>query len=132
MKQILTFAIAASAALTAAGEYTALTFKTAGGDDHSIALKDLAISFSDENLTAYNRETSISLPLARVESMEFTDGASVDAVGGDRLMEQTTVFDLAGKRIGCFRSFHEAMSMLPEGIYLFIYTDGTTLKISKK
>lgn len=132
MKQIITCMIALSAAFAANAEYLTLSFKTSGGESHSIGIQGLEVKFSEETLTAFNPMTTITLPLAQVESMEFTDAASVSTVNGDWMKEQTTVFDLSGRQLGSFRSFSEAMSQLPVGIYLFRYADGTTLKIVKE
>lgn len=39
-----------------------------------------------ENLTASNRETSISLPLAQIESMAFSDlAAGVNTIDSDKM-----------------------------------------------
>ena len=132
MKQIITCAIIVAAAFCANADYSALTFKTKQGTDHSIEITGLEVTFSEETLTAINSKTSISLPLAQVESMEFTDAASVDAITGDRLKEKTTVYDLNGGPAGTFASFKEAMTKLPAGIFIFRFADGTTLKITKK
>lgn len=132
MKQIITCAIVVAAAFSANADFSALTFKTTGGTDHSIEITGLEVTFAEETLTATNSKTTISLPLAQVESMEFTDASSVDTICCDRLTEETTVYDLDGSIAGTFASFSEAMTMLPAGVYIFRYADGTTLKIAKK
>lgn len=135
MKQIITFAVAVLAGLSAHADYSALLFKTVEGVQHSIAIPGLEVRFSDENLTASNTNTSITLPLIQIESMEFVDTStpgSVDSLTSDRLTEKTTVYDLSGRKVGVYESFSNAMAQISSGMYLFSYADGTTFKIVKE
>lgn len=133
MKQIITFLIAVVATLVARADYSTLSFRTEGGATHYLAITGLEISFTQENLTASNRETSISLPLAQIESMAFSDlAAGVNAIDSDKMNGAVSVYSLSGTSLGAYSSFPEALNRVPIGIYLFKYSDGTTLKIAKQ
>lgn len=134
MKQIITIVIAFMASLIANANYTSLSFRTVGGETHHLEITGLEISFAQENLIASNLITSITIPLAQLEYMEFSDNSSLGAVNTistDKLNEKTTVYALNGVKVGTFASFSEAMNNITNGIFLFKYPDGTTLKIVK-
>lgn len=135
MKKIIAIVIGILAVLVAKADYTTLSFKTVGGQTHHLDLKGLVISFSQENLTASDQKASITLPLAQVETMEFTDIASIGddtMVNGDKMNEETTVYAVGGMLMGTYPSFAEAMRDLPAGVYILKYADGTTLKIVRE
>ncbi|MDE5922308.1 MAG: hypothetical protein K2G79_02320, partial [Muribaculum sp.] len=95
MKQIITIVVALMVTLIANANYTTLSFSTVGGETHYLEITGLQITFTQENLTASNINTSINIPLAQLEYMEFSDDSSlaaVNTVSTDRMNERTTVY----------------------------------------
>lgn len=134
MKQLLTLAIVVVAALAVRADYSYMLFKSTTGDTHSIAVAGLEITFSQDKLTASNSETSISIPLAQVASMEFSNegSAGVGSIAADKGCEPVAIYTLTGVKYGEYASVMEAMQNMSAGVYILKYNDGTSIKISKK
>lgn len=135
MKKLVIIVIGILVVLVAKADYTTLSFKTVDGQSYHFDIKGLDISFSQEYLTASNPEISFALPLAQIESMEFTNIASIgtDAmINNNKINEETIVFTVSGMAMGIFPSFEDAMQRIPAGVYILKYADGTTIKIVKE
>lgn len=118
----------------ASAAYSTLLFRTTAGAEHSIAVDALQVSFSDGLLTAANQQTSIQLPLAQVASMEFTgnDGSGIADIRAAHSNEPVTVYLLSGVKCAEFPSLAAALNQLEAGTFIVKFSDGATLKISKK
>lgn len=133
MKYLLPIIVALVSALSVRAEYTAMTFKKTDGDKHVIALAGLTLNMSDGLLTAANATASVSIPLAQLESMEFSYGSSAaTAIYEQSLSRQATAYTLDGVEAGVFSTVSEALTSLAPGTYVIKYADGTTLKIMKQ
>lgn len=135
MKHLLLITFVAMVSFVAKADYSTMTFKTTGGDSHILSVSGLTLAFAQDNLTATNASTTLSLPLAQVESMSFSNDipdSGINAVNSDKTNEKVTVYDINGVEISASNSVSDVLTNLPKGIYLVRYADGTTLKISKQ
>lgn len=134
MKQLLTLILITISVMAMKADFSNVVFTSASGDQHFIAVAGLEITFADEMLIATNANATISLPLAQVTSMEFTNNNSnsMDSTTADAANDPVTVFTLDGISHGQYHSANEAVNVLPTGIYIIKYNDGSSIKISKK
>lgn len=133
MKKILFSLLALGLSVSASAAYSTMMFQTSGGVRHYIDLSGLSISFADDNLTAANASESISIPLADMASMEFSETTSgIDSLSADRNTLAVSVFLPSGTPCGDFSSLEEAKQKLDKGVYVIRYSDGFTLKLAKK
>lgn len=113
-----------------AGEYDYITFITADGSQQ-IAAANLEMTVSNGNLLADNGATQLSLPLAKLQKMYFSD-ASGEFTGID-LTEfnsdaAVTVFSPEGKQIGSFYDMATAARSLDKGTYI-VRQNNNSIKI---
>lgn len=116
------------AATAAASDYPYLTFSTQGGVAHSVAVDELVITFAEGKMIAHSAQGNLELELQALEKMCFTieqSGVSgVKSVSG-----AVRVYSMQGVEIGRFASQTEAVSRLPQGLYI-VKHDGSTLKLA--
>lgn len=110
--------------------YQSMMFETGNGDITVVSAQDLEITFTDTDLVATNADESISLPLSELTSMMFTDREPTSVKEVLSYTGQVNVCTIAGVDCGSFASTHEALSELGDGIYIFTYDNGTSLKIA--
>ena len=122
---------AISSSVAFAGRYTMLKFTSNGGETYTIATNNLEILINDGNLTFNN--TDLTLPLASLVSMEFTDydddPSNVNSLSFDH-NGIVTVYNVNGILVGSFDSYSEAFNSLGRGVFVFKDTNGNTLKVS--
>lgn len=119
--------------MLAMAEYNSMQFESSDGGNHYIDISGLEISFADHTLTASNAETTLTLPLNQVVSMQFSNspGSEVKIVemGNTDAIE---VYSASGISLGSYKSLTEVRNDVPSGIFVVRYSDGTTLKLLKK
>ena len=122
---------ALSSSLSFAGRYTTLKFTSDSGETYTVTTNNLEILVNEANLTFSN--TDLTIPLASLVSMEFTDyddsPASVDTFDSNPV-GAVTVYNLNGMLIGSFESFSEALGSLGQGVFVITDANGNSLKIS--
>lgn len=134
MKHLIIILAAMVAALSsgATNSYPTLLFKTNDGIDHLISTSGLEISFDSGNLNARAGAETLSFPVANVLSMQFSTSES----GLEEILTNAdgvvSIYSLDGILRGSFSSLPDASALLPEGIYIVRYADGTTSKIMLK
>lgn len=132
MKKILLSLFVAGLSVSASAAYRSMMFQTSGGDRHYLDLTGLSISFSDDTMTAVNTSETLTLPLADMASMEFSETSGVETLTEGRESMAVSVFTTSGTSCGSFPSLSEARQSLDKGIYVIRYSDGSTLKLVKK
>ena len=126
---LLTMALTPSLAF--AGRYNSLKFTSNTGETYTVATNNLEILVDGENLTFSN--TNLTIPLASLVSMEFTDyddnaaDAHTIVIDGDN---SVSVYDINGTSVGSFDSYSEALAALGHGFYVIKDANGNSLKIS--
>lgn len=117
-------------ATAAAYDYPYLTFSTQGGVTRSVAAEELVITFADGKMIAHSAQGDLELELQALDKMCFTTEqsgvSSAVAAGG-----VVRVFSMQGVEMGTYASQAEAVSRLPQGIYI-VKHDGSTLKLAVK
>ncbi len=130
MKHFIITAVLVTTAATMHAEYTSFTFRTKDGKEQTVSADGLKITFADGKLNAKNENGSLSIELADMKSMAFTD-----FVSGLESVENTAevsgvYYNTRGVCCGTFETYAEAASTLPAGIYLVRTADGKTIKAS--
>lgn len=123
--------MASATSVALAGGYNSLKFTSDTGEIYTITTDNLEILIEGENLVFNN--TDLSLPLATLLSMEFTDYSDETAGTDSMIIEPdaaVTVFDLNGVSIGSFDTYSEAISALCNGVFVIKDANGNSLKIS--
>lgn len=126
------FYIAGIVALTSFGaraDYSSLVFKTTDGMTHSVGLTDLSIEFSESSMSVQNSDTTLTLPLASLVTMEFSDGSTIIVEHFVAEHADFCIFTAAGVAMGKFSSLEAAAASLPEGVYVMKSSNGDTSKI---
>lgn len=129
MNKFYLVGIMLSASLGAGADSASMQFRTADGATHYIAIEDLNITFVDGQMMASAGESSLTLPLASLVSMEFSDvDAGVDEVFGATAAE-VTVYSIDGICRGRFASAEASVAALESGVYVVKCDNGETSKI---
>ena len=113
-----------------AGEYDYLTFITSAGSQQ-IESADLVMTISGSNLIADNGKTKLTLALAEVQKMYFSDesGIYTDLENTSFDNDATvSVFNLEGKHIGKYANMSDAVRALSQGTYI-VRQNANSLKI---
>lgn len=128
MKKYLLLAILATCALGARAEFNRLVFHTLTGEEQSVGLTDLNITFADGQLLATADGESVAIDLASLSSMEF---AYVEPTGiSDAAIEgAVTAYSADGISYGTFASKDAASQALPGGLYIIKSETGLTSKL---
>lgn len=131
MKKLCLSLILAGCAIGAYAEGTTMVFTTTDAVEHSIASKNLTISFVDGMMNATNGSQTLSLPLADLKTMNFSNLVSglniIDGTAG-----AVAVTSLNGTDCGVYTSLAEAQTQLPAGIYIVRTESDQTFKIVVK
>lgn len=128
MKKYLLLAILAACALGARAEFNRLVFHTLTGEEQSVGLTDLNITFADGQLLATADGESVAIDLASLSSMEF---AYVEPSGiADAAIEgAVTAYSADDISYGTFASKDAASQALPAGLYIIKSETGLTSKL---
>lgn len=128
MKKYLLLAILAACALGARAEFNRLVFHTLTGDEQSVGLTGLNITFADGQLMATADGESLAIDLVSLESMEFAyvepSGIAEAPVDG-----VVTAYSADGISYGSFASKDAASQTLPSGLYIIKSETGLTYKL---
>lgn len=125
-----------------------MLFTLTDGVQKSIPSDNLEIIFVGGNMVATSGSTVLSLPVTSIATMELTgdynlnnpgenegnenpDEARIDSIGNTGI-GKIDVFSIAGNEYGRYESVTEAMETLQDGIYIFRFSDGSTIKIVVK
>ncbi|MCH5230649.1 MAG: hypothetical protein J1F43_02510 [Muribaculaceae bacterium] len=129
-------------------EDNSMLFTLTDGVQKSIPSDNLEIIFVDGNMVATSGSTVLSLPVTSIATMELTgdynsnnpgenegnenpDEAGIDSIGNTGI-GKIDVISIAGNEYGRYESVTEAMETLQDGIYIFRFSDGSTIKIVVK
>lgn len=129
MKRFLLMGVFCIAAMAAMAESPAVVFTTTDGAKHSVSIQGLDITFANGNMIVKNNETTLTLPLAEMATMEFDGIATVIAEKSIAIDSTVSVSSLDGKFAGKFDNMREVAASLPAGIYVVKTTTGETVKI---
>lgn len=134
MKKIILFLLGIALPFIVSAEYKSMMFRSKDGNQHYINVQGLVISFDTENLLASISDNTLSIPLAELISMSFSeeDSAGLESILSDKSQESVSVYFTTGVKTGTFTSVSEAIEKLPAGVYIIQYADGTTLKLAKR
>lgn len=135
MRKILLTALLASGATALHAEYPSVMFRTADGQETTIASRGLEITFEAGNLVARTPESTVTLAVSDLRSMMFSNVASgiVDVTADDAADAlPVTVFRIDGTMAGTFTSVAEAQLSLSSGLYICKKSNGETSKIAVK
>lgn len=121
-------------ALAANAEFNRLVFRTLEGDEQSVGLSDLNISFTNGEMVAISEGESVKISLASLKSMEFCNNhAGIINIFADKEFEgKVLVYNADGQFYGFYESVKSACAKLPSGIYIFKAENGLTSKIMIK
>lgn len=129
MKKILLSAILAVISFGVHAEYTRLVFRTISGEEQSVGVKDLNITYVNGEMIASSGSELVKIPLTSLKSMEFSDASSVGVVSSVDNSE-VTAYSVNGVCLGTFASQTDALNGLPYGIYILKSKNGVTSKVS--
>lgn len=133
MKKLFISALLIAGGWTASSaQYPSMMFTTIDGEVHLAPVEDLRITFVDGDLVASSANRTLSIPLDKLMSMQFSEEeASIDriVINSDAPVE---VYDLSGVCYGTFVSAEAMRAELQEGIYVVKQADGATSKIFLK
>lgn len=133
MKAIILSFIMALGALTAqAQSYNYLTLQQSDGTEQSVSVSGLKITFSDSEVIATNGTATVSVPLAQMSKMYFsqkataiTDAAAAEAVSaaivGGKLQvsapvgTEVQVFSVDGRRLSPDGTFSKGVYVVRAG-----------------
>lgn len=123
MKKLLSLAVAAVLALGAQAEDVKyMTFKTADGVTHSLALADgIKITFNDGKIQATAGEDIFSADIADMISMWFeVVPTAIENILNDDLAEGTTVrvYGMDGRIVKTYQHAAGVQTELPAGTYV--------------
>ncbi len=113
------------------GNYAYLTFTNHNQVEQSFQADGLTITFADGKALVSQNGQKVSLSLADLEKMYFSaEPAGVLEVRA-KDNETLTVFNLAGQRVGTFKSKEDMENRLKKGLYI-VKTTAKTYKIEVK
>lgn len=110
-------------------EYNRLVFRTVDGEEQSVSLTDLNITYTKSEMIATSGNESVKIPLNSLKSMEFSDSSSVGSVMGNDVNE-VNVYSVNGICLGNYDSKADALNALPAGVYILKSKNGVTSKVS--
>lgn len=117
------------AATAAAFDYPFLSFSTHGGVAHTVAAEELVITFAGGKMIAHSAQGDLELELQALEKMCFTTEQS--GVSGVKSGSGAVrVYSMQGVEMGTYSSQNEAVSRLPQGLYIVKHDDGSTHKLA--
>lgn len=121
MKKVLILLVIAICSICAyAGSYDYVTFITSDGTQQ-IASSGLTMTISGSNLIADNGTTSLTLSLASLQKMYFSDENGIYSGLNQTAFDnnaEVIVSSLEGKTIGRFENMRTAVSFLTSGTYI--------------
>ena len=110
---------------SSAEDYNYLVFTQSDGTTKSIAAGNVTIAFADGNLTATSGSETVTIPLASLTKMAFsndgTTGIVLTTADGKLTADDAEVYDLNGRRM-------PSSATLSRGIYI-LKSNGKTSKI---
>lgn len=126
MKKILILTMLMLLAIgSSAEDYNYLVFTQGDGTTKSIAAGNVTIAFADGSLTATSGSETVTIPLASLTKMAFSnDGATgivLTTADGKLTADDAEVYDLNGRRL-------PSSATLSRGIYI-LKSNGKTSKI---
>lgn len=131
MKKYLLLLCTVITAFTVRGEFNRLVFHTIEGNEQSIGLTDLNISFTDGEMVAISKGELVKISLSSLKSMEFCNDYSgiIDFLAVKEFEGKVSVYNTDGHLYGIFESVTLAYNKLPSGVYIFMVENGLTSKI---
>lgn len=130
-KSVLSLIFAATCGIAGAAGFQSMQFATQSGEPQYMPLEGLEIVFQNGNMLAVAGERSLTISLADLVSMEFSDDeAGVAFTFKDG--EPFSVYSASGIYCGKFDSFSVMKDSLADGVYVIKKNDGTSFKINVK
>lgn len=129
MKKYFLLMILAAISIGVHAEYNRLVFRTVDGEEQSVSLTDLNITYTKSEMIATSGNESVKIPLNSLKSMEFSDSSSVGSVMGNDVNE-VNVYSVNGICLGNYDSKADALNALPAGVYILKSKNGVTSKVS--
>lgn len=128
MKKYLLSVLTVATAIAVNAEYKRLVFSSSDGTEQSIGLTNLNITFADGEMVATSEGEMVKMPLASMQSMEFSNEVVSNIPSISMAEERVTVYDTLGRRVGSYESSAAASAALPSGVYVFKTENGITYK----
>lgn len=129
MKKFYLAGIVVLTAMCAQADYSSLVFKTTDGQTQSVSLAGLDITFDATSMIVKNSDGTVTLPLASLSTMEFSDGSTVVVENFMADNNPFEVFTTGGVAMGSYESLENAAANLNAGIYVIKFSNGETTKI---
>lgn len=114
--------------LLMSADYPYVAFLTSDGNSHVVNASGLEMKVSGDNLIVSNSSSqTLQLSLSQLVEMSFSQSASITGV---KFNQETSVkvYDTSGVFRGSFSNSYAAKSSLPAGIYVFIDSEGKSIK----
>lgn len=134
MKKYFFLLVLAMTAIATHAEFNRLVFRTVDGEEQSIGIQELDITFVNDQMIARSEGESVKIALTSLRSMEFSNG---DKTGLDDLLMvgvsegKVAVYSVEGYSLGMYDSLSLAYSVLPQGVYVVRDEKGRFSKIVK-
>lgn len=116
-----------------ADDYKSLVFQSSDGTTVSVDLASLVLTVSNGRLTATNSTGTQSFTLSNLSKMYFStsETTGIEGISADSASGAVTVYDIAGRKVGDYKSLDSAKSSLKQGMYI-VKVNGKTFKIVLK
>lgn len=130
MRKYLLLAILAMTAIGVHAEYNRLVFRTISGEELSVGVTGLNITFTNGELLATSESASVKIPLTSLKSMAFDNGdvSGVQAIPTP-VESAVTVYSTDGICQGTFETKAAATDALPNGLYIIETENGNVTKM---
>lgn len=129
-KMVLTCLLIVSALMAQAGEYAYLVFTDTEGVTTAFTVTNWTASVDGSALKVTNDEGTVSLELANLQSMQFSNEAQPQGIenvlDGDAPI---MVFTILGTKIGSYDSLLQAATDLSQGVYV-VSNGKSTVKVT--
>lgn len=131
MKKYLLSVCIVLTAFAVNAEYKRLVFRTIEGNEQSVGLSRLHISFTNGKMVAVSEGESVEISLTSLKSMEFSDNHTgiKDILADKEFAGKVSVYDTDGRLHGRYESATSACAKLPSGVYIIRAENGATSKI---
>ena len=121
-KKILILTILTALTITLkAADYNYLVFTLTDGTTQSITASNLTFQFADGNLTATSGSQTLTIALASLAKMEFSNDSTTDIHIVDRsalaIDENADIYDLQGRKV--------TREQMKRGVYVIKTKNGT-------
>ena len=130
-KLLLLILLAVSFTSAHADDYGFLAFQMQDGTLQTMTTEELRITFADGELVATAGTQTLRLPLSDLTKMFFSTDAltGIESPGIAADIEEGTVYNVQGVRVGRLRQGEKQINGLPQGIYI-VKRGGKAEKVS--